>query len=195
MKKLFAIIASFALSACSPIDSLSPFDAEQAKTLVRENLCTRPTQQMIALGNLPNPYWKRIDLSICKQGSPIMMIPCDQTSSGWSESIRTNIYAYRNDPDMNASRFLQKQIDAGRCHCKHISPIILATSQESVFYSLSLCDCDDNHNQIQIGKIFNGRDAVYQVYYTALRSEVCNDEIARMSRVIGASQLVSRLGY
>lgn len=50
MKKFFIplnCLVLFYLSACSPIDSVRPFDAEQARKLIESNFIAKPAQQRI----------------------------------------------------------------------------------------------------------------------------------------------------
>ena len=43
---------------------------------------------------------------------------------------------------------------------------------------------------MQIGKAFNGVDAVYMVYYSAVSGQVSTEQAQRMMRVIKAARLI-----
>lgn len=183
------------LSACSPIDSLKPFDQKQAAKLFEENYTPKPAQQMIKL-NLPQKRaWKKIDLSAIKKGSPVMLIPVNENAEKWNESISTKISAYTADPDMSASKFAGAEINRAAQNCKQIGSKFLATNTQSVVYRLDLIGCKYGNDRVEISKAFNGNDAVYAVRYIALNGRVDANEISKMSHVIETAQLIRNPKY
>lgn len=191
MKKISCLASiSLTLTACSPIDSLKPFDSEQADTLLREHATTTPAQQRIALRLPQKNTWKAIDLSRNKQGSPIMLIPRDATTKDWHESVRTFISPYRANPDMTAKLLWQDNIKEIQARCAEVKSDLIAATRETVFYSLSQKNCRDDKDLVMYGKSFNGSDAVYLVYYTADPVFISGSEIARMAKSIKDAALV-----
>lgn len=178
------------LTACSSIDNLHPFDDEQAQIILRQNLVRKCAKHIISISTFNDRFWKRIDLSINKQGSPIMLIPCDQTPSCWYESIRTKISAYDCDMEMTAKKFVQTQMEEAKKYCSCVDAKMLAQTPQYVMYSLETRNCSDRKDQIEIGKAFNGSDAVYDVYYTAVNGQVSAKEINKMTYVVKSAELL-----
>lgn len=193
MKKLFllsAITFAAALSACSPVDSLKPFDQEQAVKVIRQNMTSKPAQQRISL-NLPHAKnWKRIDLSQANKGAPVMLVPIDETESNWKESIRTKIRPYATNPNMNANKLLQSIVNEYKENCTEASANIISQNDLYLTYRLNIENCVQEKNQIQVGKVFNGTDAVYLVNYTGLQGQIPVNQFKKMSSVIASAQLV-----
>lgn len=178
------------LSACSPINSLKPFDRQQASVLLKSNYISLPAKQKIAI-NLPNSdHWKRIDLSLNGNGTPLMLVPQGQSEEYWTESIRTNIRVYRNEPDITAEKFSQQQIDRTKKDCLLMNSITLRETEKSITYLIDMAGCRHDRNQTQIVKAFNGIDGVYVVRYSSLSQKVSDQEFSQMTRVIKNAQLV-----
>lgn len=181
---------SFMLAGCSPIDSLKPFDTEQADILLREQAITKPAQHRIAI-NLPNRnIWKAVDLSRNKQGSPLLLIPRYSDTTHWDESIRTFISPYRTYPDMTAKQLWQERVKEAQTRCDQVTSQPLLVTKQSVYYVLKATHCHGEKNTVVYGKAFDGSDAVYLVYYTADVARVTPTEIARLANTIRQASLV-----
>jgi hypothetical protein len=194
MKKhvAFLMLTSALLTACSTIDSLRVFDNEEAARLLQQNSTSRPTRQRIAI-NLPDSNaWQRIDLSFGTKGSPIMLVPKQQTYADWNESVRTQIKAYYHFPDITAKDFVAQKIQQAKQECKHVEAQIITANKSYSLYRLNIANCRIVKNQLQIGKAFNGVDAVYVVYYAADLTQISDAEVKRMSGVIAATRLVAK---
>jgi hypothetical protein len=90
-KITYTLLILSSLSACSPVDSLKPFDQEQATNIIKQSYTTQPAKQMISIV-LPQPqHWKRLNQM------PAMLIPANETKENWTESIQTNIGSCIND--------------------------------------------------------------------------------------------------
>ena len=197
MKKFSRIILVLGftglLTACSQVDSLQAFDHRQAAYMMHEHLNSTPTKQMIAL-SLPNKqHWQRIDLSYGTVGSPLMLIPSNESLPHWTESIRTYIRDYGNHPDMNFENFTEQQASEAKKFCTHVSGRVLQQTAEYATYQLDLSDCLNEPNQTRFGKAMKGTDAMYAVYYSAATNVVSSEEIAKMSRVIARARLVKQV--
>jgi hypothetical protein len=188
--KKYIVILSFALAGCSPIDSLKPFDSEQADILLREHAVTRPARHRIAIKLPSKNTWKAIDLSRNKKGSPLLLIPRANDTTNWNESIRTFISPYRTYPDMTAQQLWQDKMKEAQIHCHHVTGHAIQTTTQSVYYVLRECDCQDGEDAVIYGKAFNGSDAVYLVYYTADVAHVAPAEISRLATAIKQASLV-----
>lgn len=191
MKRIVSsTLISISLTACSPIDSVHPFDNQQAANLIKEWYVKKPAQQRISIALKDKHNWKRIDLSLHTQGSPIMLIPLDQTASHWNESIRTDLRPYSTHPDMTASQYVTARFTVSQSDCKHNQTKLISTTKEYVIYSIVSDTCKSTPNFLEVGKAFNGRDAIYVVYYTALNNQISSAEINERSRLVEKAQLV-----
>ena len=180
------------LSACSAVDSTKTFDQQQAAALIHEGRTTYPTKQMIKL-SLPNQAdWKKMDVSYGTIGSPAMLVPNDESMQHWTQSVRTKIKAYREDPDLTADNFVQSEITRAKNDCSQVRTDYLALSTNTVTYQLSLSGCRNQQNQIQIGKAFAGSDAIYVVYYSAVNGQVSDNEIRKLASAINSAKLVAQ---
>ena len=198
MKKIIlcvCVTSIMSMTGCSPIDSLKPFDEKQAALLFDEHYTPKPAQQMIKLSLPQKRAWKKIDLSESKKGSPVMLVPANQSAANWQESFSTRISAYIGDPDMTASKFSAETINHAAMECKQIGSKILSSSPEAILYRLDLVDCNKGKDRTEISKAFNGRDAVYVVRYIAINGEVSADEINKMSRVVETARLLPNPAY
>lgn len=190
-KKIIALAYLFTLlSACSSIDSTKVFDQQQAANLLHQGKTTQPTQQMIQIA-LPNKHqWKRIDMSLGTVGTPIMLIPSNETTTDWKESVRTEILAFMRDRDATAHKLVQSIITNAKHDCQQAKDTLLSQTDHYVFYRLDLAGCNEEKNQTQIGKAMTGNDAVYLVYYSAIAGEVSAKQLDRFTHVIKNAQLV-----
>lgn len=194
MKKILFSFSLIALTttACSPVDSTKPFDQKQAAAVLCQNYVTKPARQEIEI-NLPHKRtWKRIDNSLNSGGTPLMLIPKNESEAYWTESIRTNIAGYVNEPDITADKYVQRLFQRTKADCKDIHAVILSNTEKSTSFLLDMSSCRHHKNQTQIGKAFNGVDAVYMVRYSALYHQVSEKEFADMTRAIKNAKLVNR---
>lgn len=189
-KSCLVILLLIHLCACSPIDSLKPFDQTQAAKLLLQHSIPIRTQQMIALTLPREQLWLNVDLSQNIQGTPRMLIPCDATIFNWTQSIRTMIWGYINDPSITAIKLVHNQILDAKNDCAQIHANIEVNSTHYIIYHLQFSACRDRKNQMQIGKAFNGVDAIYLVYYSAITGQVTELQFNKMIQVIKHARLV-----
>lgn len=182
IKFLVGVIFSILLAACSSIDSTRPFDEEQAARLIRQDCYVRPARQRIAIRLPSKDKWQRIDLSRGTVGSPVMFIPRCESEACWTESVRTEFLSYETDYNAMPMKLID-QVAQGNLACKNVKPMVLSQSHSAVIYRLQ---CD---KQVQYGKAFNGKDAVYMVYYTADTGAVNTSQISRMQHAIAVAEL------
>ncbi|EKD71411.1 MAG: hypothetical protein ACD_46C00187G0004 [uncultured bacterium] len=192
MKKIHGcfLLVSLILASCSPVNSLEVFDRKQINAMINEHHEIKPAKQRIRL-DLPNANeWQRIDMSVDKKGSPIVLIPTSQTVNNAKEKISTWISAYLSQPDLTTESFLQNDVKELKNRCDIVNVAILSSNKNDLLYRIETHRCNDAKNKIQIGKVFNGIDAIYVVHYTALMNEVSATRINAMQKVIAAAQLV-----
>lgn len=182
------LLACTLLPACSPINSIQPFDQQQAAILLRDSATANPAKQMIAL-NLPRKQaWKMIDLSRNHLGAPVLLLPQNESETTWSERIQTKMRPYKTDFTVNALAFVLNEIAIAKQHCPKTQSNILTQTQQSVSYQLTLADCANAANQYQVGKALNGQDGVYFVRYASVTTDALQH--ARMQQVIQSAKLV-----
>lgn len=189
-KKILSIACMLLLSSCSSVDSTKVFDQQQAANLIKQNHTMKPTKQAIKLALPEKNQWKQIDMSYGTVGTPIMLIPSHETRTDWSESIRTKILAYRNDPDATPEHFAALQISAAKTHCQEAIGEIISPNRQSARYRIEMHHCLEDEDQTQIGKALAGKDAIYLAYYTAIDHEVSTAQINKMTRVIDNATLL-----
>lgn len=199
MKKITRLIITSAsvslLSACSPVDSLKPFDHEQAAHILRQNFTAKPTRETIVI-HIPNKkHWQRIDVSYKTVGTPIMLVPCDENMNNWHESIRTSLANYATNPTTTPEKFVADRIKHAKAHCEITNATILKSSPQSVTYKLTLQQCDNEPDQLQLGKAIKGADAVYHVYYSVLASSTAETELRNHAGIIESARLINNPRY
>lgn len=196
MKRFRFLFCAVLLSACSPVDSLKPFDQQQAAILLQENHTLKPARQVIAIDIPKQKPWQRIDLSLLNKGTPILLIPAGETQSNWTESIRTFITSYQDDPDISAQKIFDKKLARLKDdHCQMLDSTILHNDSSYLLYKITYGNCATLKNQTYIGKAFNGRDAVYLVYYTADNQAVSQQEISELTQSIARASLIQNPKY
>jgi hypothetical protein len=194
MKKIvamFSLLPCIFLFACADIDSVKPFDQQQAAMLLQQHTNFKPAANYIKI-SLPNKNnWQRIDLSFDKKGSPVMLVPLQETTTTWTERIDTYITGYNENADVTAKQFSVNAIAKAHRICNNVSAQLLEQSTEYVIYRINSNYCSNHQATIQIAKAFNGSDAVYVVRYTALPS-IGEKQITAMTAVIKNAQLIAR---
>lgn len=191
MKKNILTATAIFLSSCTSFDSLQPFDQKQAALVMRQYYNVRPAQQMIKINLSQTHAWKKIDISPEKKGTPVILIPKNQTADNWNESITTKIAPFIGDQDITAKKLVQKEFEIAAKNCKQITPSILDETESFVTYSLNTLGCKTNDNANEIGKAFNGNDAVYLVKYsTRVNHQVTINEFNKMTTIIKSARLV-----
>lgn len=195
MKHWFYFLCIALLSACSPVNSVAPFDHEQAAILLQEHIVAKPTQQMIRITLPQKENWQKITAAQNTIGSPVMLIPRGESAANWSESIQTGLSAYVYHPDSKAAIFVQNAMDRAKKICQHAEASLLAETHQYVIYQIDMSDCRKEKNQRQIGKVLNGEDAIYMVRYVAVSGKISASEWKQMSSAIKNAALVRNPRY
>lgn len=177
------------LSACSPVNSLTPFDQKQAALVIQQNYTPRPAKQRISIALPKHTHWQRIDLSRGTLGTPIMLVPPGQNADDWHESIITGIRPYIFHTDMTADKFMRKQIRLAKKNCKQVRVQIAASNAQTAIFALKLADCT-YANQTQITKALTGIDAVYTVRYAVVENAVTQTTFDNMAAAIKTATLI-----
>jgi hypothetical protein len=192
IKKSILLFCLSALSACAKVNSVQPFDQEQAAILLQQHYVAKPTQQMIAIALPKGQRWKKIDESRGTIGTPLMLLPANESESSWRESIRTKISGYLNTPQVTPRQFMENEITAAKENCQHVNATELSQQAESLVYSISISGCEHGRDEKQIAKAFKGKDAVYFICYTAISSQVSQKQFNELSQAIKQARLVNR---
>ncbi len=171
------------ITACSPIDSIRPFDHQQADILLHEEQIKKPARQMISLALPRGQYWQ-------KSGNPIKLFHDQQNEDNWREKIDTTISSYKNNPGITAIQMAKLEIDKAAQNCKQTGSEILQESRQVIVYRLNMTDCYSMEGNKQIAKLFNGIDAVYMVRYSAVEGKISKSQFDKMSQSIKTAQLV-----
>lgn len=180
------------VTACSPVDSVRPFNQEQAAFLLKENHTFKPSQQLISMTIPHKQAWQRIDVSYQTVGTPIMYVPLTESKNHWTESIRTQIRSYERYPHINATNYFYEEMDLERQYCTYVEGKIILRNANYDLYQLTLANCSNKPDQHHFGKIFNGKDAVYAVYYSWLPMVTHIDE---MKQAIVDARLIDNQAY
>lgn len=178
------------LTACSPIDSVHPFDQNQAAILLKQFYVSKPTQEAIVINLENRSHWKKINSSSGTLGTQLWLVPINQSDRVWQESIRTYVVAYHYFPDITLSTIFKRINLKAEAVCEKVESKILTETNNSLIYSMTLSHCKEEPNQKQVGKIFKGKDAMYGVYYTALENSVTPLHFEEYAKVIKRARLV-----
>lgn len=190
-KRILAIVMTSTLCACSGVNSVQPFDQEQAAIWAAQNPAPRRTQDTIALQIPKQPAWRKVDLSFEQMGAPLMFIPADEELANWHESIRGKIFLYHDNEALTINQFFAHEIKTAQKWCQ-VNGKILSQSKNSVFYLINLTHCTNQDSAVMVGKAFQGNDAIYVVYYTNRNQPITPAKLQFMSDLIANAQLVSQ---
>lgn len=187
MKRMLVTSAciSAMLSGCSSVNSLQPFNQRQAALMLQQNHIFHPSEQVIGIALPHITSWKRIDLSYNTVGTPFMYVPIGENRKVWTQSIRTQIRDYLRYPHINANRFFYDEMNYQKAYCASVTGNIIVQRSDYDLYQMTLSDCHNQPNQQQYGKIFNGKDAVYVVYYSWLST--VTPSLATQQAIAGAT--------
>lgn len=188
LRYFIAALTTVLLSACSAVDSMKPFDQQQAANLLHENRTAHPTQQMIKLSLPDQSHWKKIDISYGTIGTPVMLVPNHENRDHWTQSFRTKIRAFTDDSDATAIKLAQHEIALSKKQCNSANATILLQTKQSVVYEIKRSHCGNTPDQTLIGKAFNGHDAIYVVYYT--QDNTVSANFNAYARVVESAKLV-----
>lgn len=178
------------LSACSPINSMQPFDHQQAAILLQQFETSRPSKQSITIELPKTQKWKKVDLSLNHKGAPILLIPEEDSPFHWHESIQTKIISYQNDPTVTAKSLFLKQETLLQAYCQIAHTSLREENAVAVYFESRATHCENSTDLFIAGKIFNGEDGVYMVYYSA-RYLPTDKQITLMTHVIASAELVA----
>lgn len=179
-------ITGLLLTACSPINSLQPFDQQQAELLLKNDSTIQPAEQKIEI-NLPQKEtWQKTNM--VKDKRNLMFIPANESEQHWTQSIRSEAISYSDEPKMTAKRMVLNEMKYASEHCK-VNAVLTKQTTTFITYKLDLRNCDNQADQIQIGKAFNGSDGVYLIYYTAISGEAASSQLEEMSVAVKSAEL------
>lgn len=178
------------LSACSPVNSLKPFDQQQAALVLQQNYNPQPAKERIKLALPKNKPWQRIDLSLGTLGTPIMLVPPGQTDHHWNESFISEIRPYLFHPNITAEKYMRERIESVKNDCSQVNIQTSEYTKQTATFTLQLLGCHYLPDQTQVTKAFTGIDAVYVVRYAALTNTVKPSTMITMTQVIKTATLV-----
>jgi len=183
------ILLTILLLGCSPINSVQPFDQQQAAQILKNDYVTQPAKQKIALDLPGDQKWKSLQTDANKNNR--LLLPENNSLANWQQSIRTSITGYLDEPKINAKKIVLREIKNAYQQCQRVNASVLKETANYLIYKIDMAGCEHQPNQIQIGKTFNGSDAVYTVYYSAQTNQIATAQLILMSHVIKKSQLVA----
>lgn len=194
MKILFfwisLLLSSFVLSACSPVDSVRPFDAEQAENLLREHIQIYPANQHIYLSLPPQEKWQRLQNN---EAHEVLLVPKMPHSPELHESLKAKAISYKMAPHLTAKKLILSETTQEKDICQIGNINMLHESSHSITYERHFTHCTNGKERWQIGKAFNGKDAVYWVSYQANETSHSATVWQKGTRIIYSAHLVPRI--
>lgn len=191
----YSLLALTALTACSPINSVQPFDQKQAAILLRQFYKAKPSQQMMALKLPDHPTWKKVNSAQETLGAPLTLIPTTDQPNDWHERIESKVIGYIQAPHIHMEEVVKNNIKDAKKHCNKVNDAILARTTTHIIFTLDLSDCRDLKNQKQIGKVLAGKDGIYIVRYSAVTGEVAKTRYNQIAYAIKNAKLVKNPAY
>ncbi len=188
-KICFLLAATTFLSACSPINSLEPFNDKQAARLIQENNTALPARQMISIKLPHEQKWRKVIIPQVV-GNVAMMFRAGENSEHWRENIKTMMVSQRKEPTITAEKLVRMEFANAAQNCQQTRPEIISQTSEDVVFQLEMDACRDQPDMKEFGKVFNGIDGVYVVWYSAVTAHVSQAQFSRMSQIIAAAQLL-----
>lgn len=190
MKKLSIVFFTVLMAGCSPVNSLTPFDHEQASIVLQQRGASKPSRQMFHY-NLPDSQgWNKTTYIQPDLGSFVLLVPTGQQAWDWREAIQARIVPDTVDPTLTAAQLTQQQQQLALRHCTQSNMRILRQSANEVLYQLNKSGCDNSPNQQEIGKVFNGANGVYFIRYIINDHAISEKRRQQMSDVIQSTTLV-----
>ncbi|RDI42448.1 hypothetical protein [Aquicella lusitana] len=194
MKKSSIFVGSLSLfsllSACSPIDSLKPFDQQQAAILMQQRGAATPSKQMVSLSLPQKEAWKKTRFTPDETSALVVLVPKQQTPADFSESIQARVLPYEYTPDVTAKKYVDAEIAYARKNCRQTEASLLRDTAQEVIYRMKMIQCHNSQDQWQIGKVFNGVDGVYSVRYVGDAGSISEKHFMQMAQVISTATLV-----
>lgn len=165
MKKMIRITTALLfilLSACSGINSVAPFDKEQAKILLKQSAVSTPARQGVVIS--PRPTYKE------------------------RAHLQTELIAYAFEPDIDAMRVANNMLEEAKKDCEAPKGRILNKTSHAVLYQYDASHCNEQKPIFLIGKAFNGEDGVYIVTFSLDETDIAMKQ--RGIRMIQSATLV-----
>ncbi len=178
MRIVISFIFILFLSACSSVNSVAPFNHEQADKLIKQHDKQIPAKERVQI-TLPHAF-KQV-----KENSHYFFIPSNESINNWHEQLHTSTIAYQHYANQSKESMMRERIEALKEHCKVDDQIIEKTSS-TLTYEATIC-CENKREQM-IVKLFQGVDAVYILSYRA--RNVNEREFKQMRLAIKTSSLV-----
>jgi hypothetical protein len=159
-----AITLSFitTLTACSGINSVAPFDKEQAKILLKQSSISTPARQGVIISPRPTPDERR--------------------------HIDTELVGYSMEPDASADLIAKQALKDATENCVQADTKIMTANRQFSVYQYSASECKNDRPRFLIGKAFNGDDGVYVVTFSGNHLDAA--EIKRGTAIIHSATLV-----
>lgn len=178
MRIVIIFIFMLFLFACSSVNSVTPFDHEQADKLIKQHDKHIPAKERVQI-TLPRAF-KQI-----KENSQYFFIPRNESLNNWHEQLQTSTIAYQPYAIPAKESIMREKIELLKTHCKVDYQVIEKTSR-TLIYEATMC-CHDKQEQMLV-KLFQGVDAVYIISYRA--HDVSEKEFKQMRLAIKRSSLV-----
>lgn len=150
------------LTACSGINSVAPFDQEQAKILLKQSAIPMPAQQGMVISPRPSPRIRDL--------------------------INTELVGYNMEPTATANAIAKKTFNDAAHDCKELTPRIISATRDVVLYQYTALACKNDRAEFLIGKAINGDDGVYVVTFSGNHLDPA--DIKQGSAIIQSAKLV-----
>jgi hypothetical protein len=182
LRSLFLLVMML-LTGCAKINSLAPFDAQQARLLLNADAQTTRTRQGIVF-SLPATGWEKVTA----QGQNTTQLRFVRRS-GFA-AIKTTLFSASQFPLLSMQDVISARFAAARTACRGATLEKLVQQVRFIVYRINYEACAATADHVEIGKVFRGEEAIYLIYYSALLGETTLTERDRMQRVIARSELV-----
>src|SRR3990167_4617667 len=121
-QKIYIFFLIALLAACSPINSLQPFDQQQAETILKNDYTTQPGAQKIEL-SLSQANWE--DYHPNKDKRNLMLFPRGESEAQWTQSVQTEVVAYLDEPKITAKKMALNKMKYAYDHCRRVNAMII----------------------------------------------------------------------
>jgi hypothetical protein len=191
IKTTLVLANSLFLFGCADMgQSIHNFKQNRENNLLQQYGAMKPAQQTVFF-KFPNEKpWKKVDQSITNEGMSMTFVHNNENMSNWTESLRTITVPYHKMPGITAKKLVQIEMNHAKKFCQRSSSHIVSETSKSIIYTINVSGCPGEENQSQIGKAFNGIDAVYAVRYSAMTGKVADSEFNMVANVIKKSELI-----
>jgi hypothetical protein len=175
------IVAALILVVAIPVRVLSQ-PAQQTTLIELQN-------HFVAKGS-----WKIVQHFSDELATVVTLVPNQKTFENTNNYIQQIIFPYPNIKGAPAKKMVEDIFFQVTKECKQSHSRIVSETNQYVFYTINSAGCH-SQNTYRTGKVFNGKDAVYVIRYTADDSKVSPQKISMWTHAIGNAKLIANPQY